>query len=297
MCHTTQAPAGSSITLHDGRRLGYADFGDPAGSPVVFLHGWCGSRLARHPDDALATSFGVRVITVDRPGVGLSDRKPRRTLLDWPDVLRELLDAMHLQRVGVFGHSAGGPHALACGVRLADRVRALGVVCGFAPMDRTDATQGMQAEMRRGVGLFRRLPWLAGPTVRSLPAAYQRDSAAAWEAQFGRHLPACDRMELNRPGVRDNLLAAALEAMRSGSSGIADELPLFLGQPWQFDPASVRVRTWLWYGQDDVIAPVQMGRFLASRIPDSQLVEYPSEGHLVYVTHWTEILRALTSTT
>src|SRR5690348_6314631 len=102
--------AETAITLRDGRALGYAEFGDPTGAPVILLHGWCGSRLTRHPDDQLTASLGVRLIGVDRPGVGLSDRKPRRTLLDWPDDLEQLMDALDLQQAGVVGHSAGGPH-------------------------------------------------------------------------------------------------------------------------------------------------------------------------------------------
>ena len=66
------------------RKLGYAEFGDPAGQPVVFLHGWCGSRLTRHPDDQLTASLRVRLITVDRPGVlppTITDPAERRRIL------------------------------------------------------------------------------------------------------------------------------------------------------------------------------------------------------------------------
>jgi pimeloyl-ACP methyl ester carboxylesterase len=282
----------NTILLRDGRTLGYAQFGDPDGAPVVFLHGWCGSRLTRHPDDALTASLRTRLITVDRPGVGLSDRKRGRRLLDWPDDLAELLDQLSIQRFALIAHSGGGPHALACGVRMADRISRIGVVSGFAPMHRPGATDGMLVDMRRAVPLLGHAPWLAGPMLRSLPDAYRRDPQAAWEAQFGRDLPPADRAELAQPAVRDNILAAAVEALRSGGQGVADELPLFLGRRWGFDPAEVRLPTSLWYGQVDVVAPIQMGRFLASVIPQAQLIEYPNEGHMVYVSHWPDILRA-----
>jgi pimeloyl-ACP methyl ester carboxylesterase len=284
----------ATITLRDGRTLGYAEFGSPLGRPVVFVHGWCGSRLTRHPDDALTAGLGIRLITVDRPGVGLSDRKRGRRLLDWPDDVAQLMDALGVERFGVVGHSAGGPHALACGVRIPDRISALGVVCGFAPMNRPGATQGMTREMRDGVGVLRRLPWLSQLMVRSLPAKYRRDPQAAWEAQFGRNLPPSDRAELEqRPGLRENLLAAAVEAMRGGSAGVGDEVPLFLGLDWGFAPAEVRVPTWFWYGQADVLVPSQMAHFLAASIPGATLTEFPGEGHMVYVSHWEPILRTI----
>jgi pimeloyl-ACP methyl ester carboxylesterase len=275
-----------TLQLRDGRHLAYRDLG--SGRPVIFLHGWCASRLLGPPPPA-----GVRLITVDRPGVGGSDRQPGRRLLDWADDLAQLIDALQLDQPAVAGHSAGGPHALACGVRLADRISAVGVICGFAPMDRPGATDAMHPEMRRAVPLFRSLPWLAGLMLRGLPAQYQRDPRAAWEKQFGSKLGPSDRHALEQPGVFDAILAPAVEAMRQGSAGIADELPLFLGRPWGFAPGDVSVTTWLWYGGADTFAPPQMGRYLAREISDSTFVEYPGEGHMLHITHWPEILLGL----
>jgi pimeloyl-ACP methyl ester carboxylesterase len=292
--HSTDVSAQSVVMLRDGRRLAYAEFGDPGGEPVVFMHGWCGSRTTRHPDDSLSAGLGVRLITVDRPGVGGSDRLPGRRLLDWPDDVRQLADELGLERFAVLGHSGGGPHALACAARLAERVTQVGVACGFAPMNRAAATDGMQPQMRRAVPLLRWAPWLSGPMLASLPKAYRRDPLAAWEAQFGRGLAPSDRAAFEMPSVRENILAAAVEALRNGSAGVADELPLFMGRNWGFSPSEVCVPTRLWYGQADTVVPLQMGRYLASEIAGAQLVEYPGEGHMLYVSHWRDMLLALT---
>ena len=72
------------MRLADGRTLGYDEFGDPAGTPVIFLHGFGSSRVVRHPDDAIAAQLGIRMLAVDRPGIGLSTGRPGRRLLDWP---------------------------------------------------------------------------------------------------------------------------------------------------------------------------------------------------------------------
>ncbi|MDQ4079090.1 MAG: alpha/beta hydrolase, partial [Chloroflexota bacterium] len=71
-----------SIQLKDGRLLGYAEYGDPAGQPIFFFHGWPGSRLEARPLTEPAAVHGARVIAADRPGFGLSDFKPGRTILD-----------------------------------------------------------------------------------------------------------------------------------------------------------------------------------------------------------------------
>ena len=68
------------ISLRDGRRLGYAEYGDPDGKPVFFFHGLPGSRRQRHPDNSIAIKLGARIIAIDRPGYGLSDFQQGRTI-------------------------------------------------------------------------------------------------------------------------------------------------------------------------------------------------------------------------
>ncbi|MBC7778510.1 MAG: alpha/beta fold hydrolase, partial [Proteobacteria bacterium] len=81
----TEAREFDTVRLPDGRRLTYAQYGDPAGVPVLYCHGFPGSRLEARQTDAVARRLGVRVIAFDRPGYGGSDFQPRRRLLDWPN--------------------------------------------------------------------------------------------------------------------------------------------------------------------------------------------------------------------
>lgn len=77
-----------TFKLHDGRVLGWAEYGDPKGKPVFFFHGWPGSRFSGKETDTAAKKIGVKTISTDRPGIGLSNYKKDRKLLDWPrDVL------------------------------------------------------------------------------------------------------------------------------------------------------------------------------------------------------------------
>jgi pimeloyl-ACP methyl ester carboxylesterase len=286
--------APETLELPDGRRLAFAQYGDPRGRPVLFLHGFTASRLTRHPHDALTASLGVRLITVDRPGCGASDYQPGRTLLDFAGDAAALADHLALDRFAVAGHSAGGPYALAIAHRLPDRVTHAGVVCGFAPFDRPDATEGMRPDMARAVPGLRRMPWLARIVMASLPRQYAKDPEKAFEKQFGAGLPESDRHELARPEVHQLILDAAVESVRGGSRGLARELRLTFAEPWGFDPADIAVPTLLWYGDADVITPAQMGRHLAGAIPGSHLTVYRGEGHMVYVTHWADVLADLT---
>jgi pimeloyl-ACP methyl ester carboxylesterase len=104
----------ATAELHDGRRLGYAEWGPADGTPVLGFLGTSLSSLAHLGEDA-PRAAGVRLVLVDRPGYGRSDHQPGRTLLDWPADVAELADALAIERFAVFGMSGGGPYAAACG--------------------------------------------------------------------------------------------------------------------------------------------------------------------------------------
>src|SRR5690606_7341419 len=103
-------------------------------------------------------SVGARVITPDRPGYGLSDYLPGRRLVDFPDDVAQLADALGLERFAVFGVSAGGPYAAACAWKLPQRVTGAAVVSGPAPFDREDAYEGLDAAY---TAMFRAARWPA----------------------------------------------------------------------------------------------------------------------------------------
>jgi pimeloyl-ACP methyl ester carboxylesterase len=278
-----------SITLREGRRLAYREAGDPSGRPVLLCHGWMGSRLTGHPDDALTASLGVRLISADRPGIGASDPDPRASLLTVAADLHALADALELDRFEVVAHSGGGPYALALAHRLGERVARVTIAAGFAPFDRPDAYAGMTPRMRGFVKLLRAAPWLAGPFLRSAPRRFRADPAKAFAQQFGRLCPA-DERALADPATHANLLAAATESLAQGSAGVAREARALFARPWGFPPSEVRCPVELWYGTADTLVPPQMGEYLHATIPGSRLTALPGEGHTLYVAHWAQLL-------
>jgi pimeloyl-ACP methyl ester carboxylesterase len=107
----------TQIRVADGRRLAVCEYGAPGGAPAFFFHGWPGSRLDFAANDAAAKAAGVRVIAIDRPGIGGSDPQPRRKVLDWPADVTAVADSLGLDRFTVFGFSFGGPYARAARTR------------------------------------------------------------------------------------------------------------------------------------------------------------------------------------
>ncbi len=279
------------LRLPDGRRLAYVEAGDPAGAPVVFVHGNPGSRHMRHPDDALTRSLGVRLITPDRPGYGLSDYQPNRALLDLPADVERLADALGLGRFAVFGVSAGGPYALACAYRLGSRLTRAGVVSGAAPFDRPGALDGVNPDYRRAWAVAALPEWLTHPLLAWHDAEVRARPHRALAALLA-HASPDDRQLLRDPQICAQVLGYRAEATRAGVRGLRREAHL-LARPWGFRPEAIEVETHLWYWEGDSIVPPQMGRYLQSRLRRPVPHFLPGGGHFSFLSHWREILTTL----
>src|SRR6185312_14103979 len=133
--NTTTSPDDRTIRLADGRVLGYREFGNPAGHPVFLFHGIPGSRCGAALVTDMVLQRGLRVIGVDRPGMGLSTFQPNRTFLDWPPDVLALADGLGLDQFGVVGNSGGAAYVAACAARFPERLSFSGIISGMGPMD------------------------------------------------------------------------------------------------------------------------------------------------------------------
>jgi pimeloyl-ACP methyl ester carboxylesterase len=282
------------ITLRDGRSLSYAEYGDSQGKPVLHFHGTPSCRLEgdRPAIDEIAARLGVRLIVPDRPGCGLSDFKPKRTLLDWPDDVVELADALHLDRFAVMGMSGGGPHVAACAYKIPQRLSAVGIVSGASPVDAPGAYDGMDTSDRQLFDMARKTPWLLRP-VFWYAARQMRGNPGKTLEDLVAEACESDKATMTRPDVRDVFMKMGLGAFQHGARGAAWDMAL-LGRPWGFRLEDITTPVHLWHGEADTMCPVGMGRYVAERIPDCHATFYPQDGHVsLIVNHFEELLSAL----
>lgn len=281
-------PRTSAIRLRDGRWLAFTEWGDPDGHPVIHHHGTPGSRLEHEAAPEAYRATGVRVITPDRPGYGLSDPLPGRTLLDWPADVTELADALGLRRFGITALSGGGVSALACALRMPERLTGVVLTGCPAPMDVPGALRSMRLLNRSGVLLARTAPWLLDAGCRLVGRAVRRFPGFFYE-QSSRDKPAPDRVWLSRPEVRLAEEATIREALRQGTAGYVQDV-LLLARPWGFAPEGIAVPVHLWYGGVDTVVPLHHAMRLAAAIPGAVLHVCAGEGHMVMWNHLTEVL-------
>lgn len=286
----------TTLTLPDGRTLGFDDVGDPTGVAVLYVHGTPDSRRARHPSDALAASLGVRLVAVDRPGIGLSSPHPTGTVGTFADDAIALADHLGVEAWRPFAWSGGATYALAVAARHPARVARTAVAAGLVPFE-AYATPGILDDADGGRHLVAELGAELGPAGLAEMAAPMLAPCPCDEALAREHLTeTADPRRLadlaSVPGAIDVLVAGLVDAVAQGMDGLARDLELQV-EPPDVDWSAATSPVDLWYGERDTTAPPAFGRWWADALPAATLTVVPGAGHLVALTHWTQILQHL----
>lgn len=278
------------VGVAGGRRLAVDDRGDHSGSPVFFVHGTPDSRLARHPDDGIAGELGIRLLALDRPGIGHSDPDPSATPTSVADDHVAVLDHLGIERAGVLAWSSGAVPALALAGGHPDRVDRLLLVAPLVPADAygdpgvLDGSGDQRRlfadllgtespdEIGRELAMWLVPPELDEPTARAMLA----DSLAALHAV---------------PGAGDALVSALLATVAQGMTGLEREVA---AQATPLGPLldAVRAPTAIHVGDDDVVTPPPMARWSAERL-GADLHVHPGAGHTLAITAWSRLLAEL----
>jgi pimeloyl-ACP methyl ester carboxylesterase len=270
-----------TVRLPDGRALAYEEYGVPEGFPVLSMHGGLSSRLDAAPAHEAAVTMGVRLISPDRPGIGLSTYQPGRRLLDWPADVTHLTEALSIERFAVMGWSAGGPYAAVCGARMRGRVTAAALLSSAVPLDLYGTTRGLTVEDRALLFLTKRTPWLASSLMKV--SIVNASNARLFRAVM-RSFPPADRTVLTEWGPPDHALAFVREAMRQGTEGCVQDYRIF-GDPWGFALEEIGIPVDIWEGADDDTGPPGYRTFLKRHIPQATVTVVPGEGHLSLLPH------------
>ncbi len=269
----------AALTLKDGRKLGYLDVGDPGGHVVFHFHGHGSSRLEALMLEEAANQLGLRVIALDRPGIGHSDPKVGDRLLDWPADVADVADQLGIARFAVQGMSAGGPYALACAQQLGERVTACSLISAVPP-----------PEVARKTGpRVRRLAWWAAYRfpgyLRRRLKQFRPDGLPQEDAVHNRMMRVAqwlggeDLRLMQIAGLRSILARTMMETARQSGAGNRSEIERLV-KPWGFDIRGLEgPRVFVWHGDQDRIMPVGPARLMARRLRNCTATFYAGEGH------------------
>lgn len=273
-----------NIAVGEDRRIGFAEFGAPQGRAVFWLHGTPGARR-QIPTEArvYAEHHNIRLIGVDRPGIGASTPHQYETILAFADDLRTIADTLGIDKMAVVGLSGGGPYTLACAAEDTG---------GVAPTRGPDAISG--GLMRLGSAVAPLLQ-VGGTPLRlgaSLLIRAARPVASPALDLYGLLSPRADRHLLARPEFKAMFLDDLLNGSRKQLAAPFADVIAF-ARDWGFRLDEVKVPVRWWHGDHDHIVPFSHGEHVVSRLPDAKLLHLPGESHLAGLGRGEEILSTL----
>ncbi|AOW93088.1 hypothetical protein BFN03_11715 [Rhodococcus sp. WMMA185] len=290
-----------SLALEEGRRIGFAEFGDPTGVPCFFVHGYGSSRWMASwtMSNELLERHSVRMIAVDRPNYGLSTPQyPRAGFVHWAADASALAEHLGLRRVSVVGVSMGAGPALALSARRPDLVSSTTILSGMPPVNARERWTPASRADALYWKLARGAPWILRRLCAlssSMLARAAEGDADALIARMERALSESDRQVfrslLDNETSRAAFVSDVRESSRQGGAATAGDLRQYLS-PWEFAPEEVSGPVMLWHGIDDPKVPVELARRLAVRLPNCE-AHYIPGGHFSPLTHRDEILRRL----
>jgi pimeloyl-ACP methyl ester carboxylesterase len=293
MNEVTRPPLEGTIAVRDGRRLGFAEFGSPHGPAIVWMHGTPGARR-QIPVEArvYAERQGLRIIGIDRPGIGSSTPHVYESVMDWTVDLEMVAATLGIDRMHLIGLSGGGPYVLAAGAAMPHRVLGVAVLGGVAPTQGPDAPSG---------GIVRLASHVAPlVSVARVPVGIALTVALRLLAPLGgpaldlyaRLQPQGDRELLGRPEFKAMFLDDLLNGSRKQVTAPLADLILF-SRHWGFEAADVKVPVRWWHGDADHIVPHRHGDHMVRLLPDATMRTIEGESHLSGLGLAEEILKTL----
>jgi pimeloyl-ACP methyl ester carboxylesterase len=280
MASMTTASPTTTVTTPDGRSLDVYLAGPPDGDVLLFHMGTPSAAAPYPPAVDLMAERGLRYVAFSRAGYGSSTRRPGRSVADVVDDARTVLDHLGADDAVTIGWSGGGPHALACGALLADRIRAVALIASVAPYpaDGLDYLAGMGDENIEEFGAaLESAEALIGYKERNAPPLRVVTGDEVAEA-FGDLIDDVDRGALTGD-FADWVAASFREALRVSYWGWFDDDMAFI-KPWGFDLDAIDVPVHVWQGRHDRMVPYAHGEWLASHVPAAVPHLFDEHGHL-----------------
>ena len=276
-----------TIALPDGRRLAWSEWGPVDGIPVLFCTGaamssWLGFGMDELPN------LSLKLIAIDRPGLGLSDPHPNKTLFSWVEDIREFIKSQKLQNILAVGFSQGAPFAFALAAE--NLIESLAIVSGQDELTHPNV-----------------LP-LVHPNVKGMIATIKEDAVGfeqhfsqiataegLWQLIIGMSAPQ-DRLLYESEPFSQAFRKALKDGFSQGAAGYTRDLVNALS-PWHIKLEEISIPVDLWYGGLDTstVHSPDFGATLATRLSLVERIFEPNEGGSILWTKSGQILSKLKS--
>lgn len=265
--------------LSDGRILAYQEFGERDGIPTFYCHTTSGSKVEGEFFHQTALSNGIRLICIDRPGIGDSSYLQQRTLKDYPKDLQELAKELEITQFGLIGWTGGAAYALAVSHHMPEQVTFCIIIAGFCDFrSKSDFCEHLDSGIEKLIAhnhrkypkLVRLYLNLVNITTRTLSQFTIRN--------LMRTVSSIDKKIVTEVNIRSIILRAQKDSFKEGPMGPTKEILIHYSD-WGFELKNIDVSIDIFHGAEDQIVPLLFSHHFQKNLPNSQLNIVPEQGH------------------
>ncbi|WP_286228443.1 alpha/beta hydrolase [Neobacillus mesonae] len=280
----------SFIFLPDNRKLSYISYGDTNENTIIFFHGFGSSVSSIHPDTKILDKYNVRFLAVNRPGYGNSDLMLKYSMEDFADLINDFLNAKEIQKVSIIGWSAGGLYSQVFADKYYEKVTSLNLVSSAIPLNSNETKKILPSNWKMISNLNRYIPIMTKIYLKSLSKKLSNDLDGTIQKSI-QQMVESDQKVVNDLLMRTVMMKGAVEAYCNGGLGVYyDALALCKASKHISNPLQ-DVNVNIWQGEKDTIWTSETSNYLREKYPKSTYSFINNEGHLLYLSHWDEILK------
>lgn len=288
-----QGPLRTGSFSRGRRRVGWRQFGDQDGVPVLFLHG-PSFGAGEYPEDRrLAQRHSLNVYAPERPGYGRTDgHDPEEDVIACQirDAC-ELLDQEKVERVTIIAHEVGLIPALAMARECPERVRGVLGVSAAPPFVKLEQIAVIPDHQSVFIEAARHAPWLAHLLFRLLIVQMRKLGPQEWvKVIFGDLEP--DARVMQRPELLAGIVGTYSFYVNQLGQGFEQDLEM-MHTDWSDLVSSVPVPLLLLHGAENPTTPPAQLDIFRSLRPETPIEVVEHAGLTLAVSHPHLVYRAL----
>lgn len=276
------------IQLSDGKKLCYAEYGDPYGEPIFLFHGNPGVRLSWGLYPGSPFLQNIRIIAPDRPGYGQTEFK-KNALEKWPNDISELADNLGINKFNLFAPSGGGPYALSCAWKIPKRLKSIGLFGSVGPYTK-ESVISVNKPLKILWSLANSLFFLVKFQNRIMANRARKDPEKLFKAIRDLELSGYDKKIATKEHIKNIFIEVFPESYNQ--NGIGSAYDVTLPKKWNIPLNQIKSKVILWHAEEDCLTG-NMTKYLARKLPNSELISLPKVGHLWIMEHVKEVLERL----
>ena len=262
------------LLLSSANRLAYEEYGNPAGEPWFYFHDSGNSRLECAFFHAAAKARGIRLLAVDRPGIGSSSYYRADTPVPFSIDVLELADRLGIGTFSIMSHGTGGVYSLALATLAPKRIRKqinLGGLPGSV----------LVADRKEGSWWNGIAPPVIEALVR-LRLQLSRKPSLEYCEPLLHELTSTDSKILRKPRIRQILELDRREAIRQGGKGVAQDIAMGFRKQ-DFSLKDMQVPLVIWQGRSETPSENSETAYLSARLPEARCFQLPFRGYYFFL--------------